>query len=160
MILRFQNKTKAMVHIGDMIRGGASLMQVSSEVGLSRRHIRRLKRDPRIYNAELCKQSRLLGRRPRLSTKQQADVRLALLAKFSLSEHSIARARRIIREVSGVDYAPAYVYELLRKLKAKLPKGVLFGHYNHTKHRCNTCGQLLVKRECLLCMIREIKAQS
>lgn len=153
------SRTRKLLHAGAMFRRGASIGSVASEVGISLRHACRLKRDPRIYDAALCAKKSRLGRPSKMSSKQQADVRLALLAKFSLSEHSIARARRIIREVSGIDYAPAYVYELLRKLKARLPKGVLFGHYNHTKHRCNTCGQLLVKRECLLCLIRDIKAK-
>lgn len=158
--MKLNKISQKMLKVGSLLRNGATAIRVANEVGMHPKSIRRLRKDPRLYDPELCKISKYSGRKPRLPQNQKDDVRLALLAKFSLSEHSIERARRIIREVSGIDYSASHVYRLLRQLKAKLPKGVLFGHYNHTKHRCNTCGALLVKRECLLCMIREIKGSS
>lgn len=149
-----------MIRAGGLLQQGFSTWSVAKELGLSPRHVKRLKKDPRTYDPELCRATKYRGRPCGMKKSKQDDVRLALLAKFSLSEHSIERARRIIREVSGIDYSASHVYRLLRQLKAKLPKGVLFGHYNHTKHRCNSCGALLVKRECLLCMIREIKGSN
>ncbi len=78
-------KARKLLHAGSMFRRGASISRVAQEVGLSLRQVCRLKRDPRIYDAALCAKNLRNGRPSKLSTKQQADVRLALLAKFSLS---------------------------------------------------------------------------
>jgi len=141
-----------------MLRNGVPAWKVAKDVGLAPQSVRRLRRDPRLYDPELNAISRYAGRKSRIPKQKHDDVRLALLHRFSLSEHSIMRARRIIAEVSGVEYPVKTVYRLLKQLKAEIPKGALAGHYNHTKHRCNGCGALLVKRTCLLCMVREIQA--
>lgn len=153
----FSSKAKRWLKAGQLLRQGMSGCAVASAVGLTPRSIRKLRRDPRLYDPELNAISRYAGRRSKIPAQKHDDVRLALLHRFSLSEHSISRARRIIREVSGIDYPIRTVYLLLKKLKAELPKGALAGHYNHTKHRCNGCGAMLVKRTCLLCMVREIQ---
>jgi len=154
--LGFSSKCKRWLKAGSLLKQGFSAVRVSQELGLSPKTVRRLKRDPRIYSPELASKSRYRGRPCQMDKDQQNRARLALIGKFSLDEHSISRAQRIIKEVSGIEYSTVHVRRLIKRLKAELPKGALYGHYNHKKRRCK-CGALLVKRTCLLCLIQEIQ---
>jgi len=154
--LGFSSKAKRWFRAASLLSSGRSINEVAREVCLTPRMVCKLKRDPRIYSPELASKSRYRGRPCQMDKDQQNRARLALIGKFSLDEHSISRAQRIIREVSGIEYSTVHVRRLIKRLKAELPKGALYGHYNHKKRRCK-CGALLVKRTCLLCLIQEIQ---
>lgn len=153
----FTSKVKRWVSAERLIKQGYSSAKVAGELGLSERWVRKLKRDPRIYAAEKPT-SRYSGRPCVMSKEAQNNARLALIGQFSLTEHSVKRAQRIIAEVTGIEYCLRHVYDLIKRLKIELPKGALFGHYNHKKRRCLGCGAKLVKRTCLLCLLKEIEA--
>lgn len=130
-----------------MLAGGHSVHDVARVMRVHPRTVKRWRRRPQ--------QKQWGGARRGLSEQQQQQARLALLHHFNVDEDGIRRAAKIIREATGVEYHPDHVRRILKRLKVLgVPRGVQFGAYNTTKHRCPVCRAKLVKRICYACFLQ------